>query len=213
MKMRRAHANRKRVRGDVDDEEEPEEDLDKVVRQISNRVYFHAAVSRASILALIEKLSAAENAALTMFPRATDAFVLLYIHSEGGDAYAGLSGMNHIQQSKVKIITVSDGFVASAATFLLLGGMRRYAMAHSCVLIHQVSGMFWGKYAELQDEMQNSTQLMDILKRLYREKTIMKKKKVDKMLKKELTLTAKQCVKFGLVDGMFEGANLGPKLS
>ena len=213
MRLVEKSGTKKRFRGAGDDEDESEEDLDKVVRQIGNRVYFHASVSRESILALIDRLNAAENAALTMFPRATDAFVLLFIHSEGGDAYAGLSGMNHIQQSRVRIITVSDGFVASAATFLLLGGARRYAMAHSCVLIHQVSGLFWGKYAELQDEMQNSTQLMRILRRLYRSRTKMNKKKLDRMLKKELTLTARECVKNGLVDGMFEGADLGPKLS
>lgn len=213
MRLIERSGRKKRFRGAGDDEDEPEENLDKVVQQIGNRVYFHASVSRESILALIEKLNAAENAALTMFPRATDAFVLLFIHSEGGDAYAGLSGMNHIQQSRVNIITVSDGFVASAATFLLLGGKRRYAMAHSCVLIHQVSGLFWGKYAELQDEMQNSTQLMKILRKLYRKKTKMTNKKIDIMLKKELTLTSQKCVRFGLVDGMFEGADLGPKLS
>ncbi len=204
---------RKRPRAAEDDEDESEIELDRLIKQVGNRVYFHAAVSRQSILVLIEKLHSAETAALTMFPRACDAFVMLFIHSEGGDAYAGLSGMNHIQQSRVRIVTISDGFVASAATFLLLGGVRRYAMQHSCVLIHQVSSAFWGKYVELQDEMKNSTQLMTILKKLYRQKTTMSKKKLGSMLKKELTLTAKDCLKHGIVDAMFSPSELGPKFS
>lgn len=202
--IRKMNVSKRTRRCDAEEEDDTDEvDLEKGIRQIGNRVYFHSAVTREAILMLIQKLCAAENAALTMFMRAEDAFVLLFIHSEGGDAYAGLSGMNHIQQARVRIVTVADGFVASAATFLLLGGNKRYAMQHSCVLIHQVSGLFWGKYAELQDEMQNSAQLMQTLKNLYCDKTKMTVKKVNRMLKKELTLTAEQCVKFGVVDEMF----------
>lgn len=193
-----------------EDAEDAPVDLEKTVRQMDNCVYFHTAVSRESILLLVEKIRAAETAALAMFRRATDAYILLFIHSEGGDAYAGLSGLNHIQQSRVRVITVSDGFVASAATFLLLGGVRRYAMTHSCVLIHQVSGMFWGKYAEMQDDLKNSTQLMDMLRRLYREKTIIKPKRLEKMLQGELTLSATQCLKYGIVDGMYDAAKFAP---
>lgn len=203
----------RRFRATDEDVVDGEPDLEKMVKQVDNRVYFHAVVSRPSVLLMIDKLHAAENAALTLFPRPTDAYVMLFIHSEGGDAYAGLSGMNHIENSRVPIVTISDGFVASAATFLLLGGVRRYAMPQSCILIHQVSSTFWGKYAELQDEMHNSTQLMTTLVNLYRRKTHLKRQRVKKMLTKELTLTATKCVKRGIVHALFRSAEFAPKFS
>ena len=134
-----------------------------------------------------------------------DPYIVMFIHSEGGDAYSGLSGMNHIQSSSVPIYTVSDGFVASAATFLLLGGAKRFAMPHSTILIHQLSTAFWGKYADLIDEMANTHQLMNTLRTLYKKHTTLRKKKLEQLLQKELTMTADQCMKHGFVQGLFEG--------
>ena len=62
----------------------------------------------------------------------------LYIHTEGGDAYAGLSAMDHIKNLKVPVYTVVDGSCASAGTFILMGGEKKYALPNSSVLIHQI---------------------------------------------------------------------------
>lgn len=189
----------KRHRNATTDEEDDGEGKDasnELVHQSKNRVYFHAPVNRKTILALVKSLEDAQvHAQTNCLPR----HVLLFIHSEGGDAYAGLSGMNHIQTASVPVITIADGFVASAATFLLFGGYKRYCMPHSVVLIHQVSTGFWGKHAELIDEMQNSNQLMDTIRSLYASRSSLKKKKLESILQKELTMTAQECIKAGIV--------------
>lgn len=194
--------NRRRVSSD-EDEDSSEETPDvesSMVRQFRNRVYFHSEVNRKSVLDMVEKLSAAEAYALT---HECDS-IKLFIHSEGGDAYAGLSGMNHIQTCRVPVTTIADGFVASAATFLLLGGRVRFGMEHSTILIHQVRTGFWGKFADLVDEMQNSEQLMNILRSIYSTHTCIKKKRLDTILNKELTMTATQSIENGIIQGIYK---------
>ena len=85
--------------------------------------------------------------------------IFLYIHTDGGDAYAGLSAMDHIKNMRVPVHTVVDGLCASAGTFILMGGEKKYALRHSSVLIHQLRLGFWGTYEDLKDEMQNSDKI------------------------------------------------------
>ena len=121
----------------------------------ANRVYFYADVSRKNILELYKKLTEARE----YCGKANCNTIYLFIQSDGGDAYAGLSAMDHIQQSIIPITTVIDGSVASAATFMALGGHQRLTMTHASILIHQISTGFWGKYEDLVDEMENSRNL------------------------------------------------------
>lgn len=195
-RFRPHHPHRRRADdGDSDDEDK----TDESVIQIRNNVYFHSPVTRESILCLIQKLDEAATFALTH-----DTTIRLFIHSEGGDVYAGLSGMNHIQTCRCKVRCIADGFVASAATFLLLGGHERCGMKHSTILIHQLSTGFWGKFVELKDEVANSEQLMAILCDLYTTKTRLNRKKIERIMEKELTMTSEQCLDIGVYDSIFE---------
>jgi ATP-dependent protease ClpP protease subunit len=183
-----------------DDDDGDDDSYDQLmIWQTRNRVFFHVAITRRSIILLLQRLEEAQSYALI---NKCD-HVLLFLHSEGGDAYAGLSGMNHIECARVPIHTIADGLVASAATFLLLAGSTRYSMRHSSVLIHQMSTGFWGKYADMIDEMQNTHQLMDAFRRIYTSKTKIRKKKLETILNKELTMTASQCLEFGITDAIY----------
>ena len=175
-----------------DDEDEPDAD---VVRQQGNTVFFHADVTKLSVAMLLKSLADASAAALhtPIAPR-----VYLYIHSAGGDVYAGLSAMDHIARSTIPVVTIADGFVASAATLMLLGGETRYGMPNSTVLIHQLSTGFWGKFVDLQDEVVNSTKLMATLRTVYKERTKLTKKKVMQVLLKELTINYEEAIEAGI---------------
>ena len=177
MYVSQKHRRHKRHRANDDDDNASDDDESPEVIQIRNRVYFHCPVTRKTVLALIQKLEEAETYALTN----EQPSIYLFIHSEGGDAYAGLSAMNHVQTRRLPVDTVADGFVASAATFILLGGRVRYGMRHAAVLIHQLTTGFWGKFEFMKDEVTNSAQLMDTFRDLYTRETRMKKKKVNKV--------------------------------
>ena len=125
--------------------------------------------------------------------------IFLHIQSSGGDAYAGLSGMTTIHNCRVPVVTIVDGFVASAATFLVLGGHERWMQKHANMLIHQIRTEFWGRYDELKDEMYNSEHLMKMLKTIYKTNSTMPKKTINCILKKEMYLSSSECFNYGLV--------------
>jgi ATP-dependent Clp protease protease subunit len=182
-------------------EEESTTDLN--IEVINNRIYFYEEINTKSVLYLCKCLRTLEIKLLNLqndYSLNEPPPIYLHIQSSGGDAFAGLSAMNVIENTKVKVVCVVDGFVASAATFLLLGATGgRLMRKNSTVLIHQIRTEFWGRYSELQDEMHNSQNLMKNIKRIYKKKSSMPLDRIDTILNKEVYLTHKQCLKYGLV--------------
>ena len=63
--------------------------------------------------------------------------------------------LDFIKNSKIPVHTVVEGRVASAASMMSVVGKRRYMSRHSRILIHQLTGGFWGKMSELEDNMED----------------------------------------------------------
>lgn len=195
----------KRSRGffDGNDDSDDGQTEYEPVLQIDNSVLFYGDVSQANIMKLLKALSAASNEALKRAHWPCDARIYLYIQSSGGDAFAGLSAMDHIRLNPIPIIAIADGFVASAATFMLLGAYERKALHNAKILIHQLTTGFWGKYSDLLDEMENSTELMGTIKTLYQNNTKLNAKQLRRLLKKELHMSAQQALVAGIVDDIW----------
>jgi len=126
--------------------------------------------------------------------------IVLHINSPGGSMMSGLNVMDAILACKSDVITVVEGAAASAATFLSVVGKKRYITPHSIMLIHQLRSMFMGKYDELQVQKRNADMLMGIIEEIYGKYTKIPSKKLKTILKRDLFLTAQQCLKYGLVD-------------
>jgi len=187
---RRALRQAKRARLADKEEEEDDDDEEALVSVVHDRVYFYADVSKTSILRLFKSMhDAASNAARTGRAR-----IFLHIQSDGGCAYAGLSAMHHIRHFHMRVVTVGDGYLASAASLLFLGGHERWLPVHADVLIHQVRASFIGKYDELCDEYRNTTRIMDALKEIYTTETTMTVEQVTRCLTTEETLSARACL-------------------
>ena len=192
---------RKRPRHSIVEAGEEGEEAEAIqsVTVEGNCVYFYADVTKDTVRQLSKCLREATQCALKHAHTLQDPVVFLYIHSDGGCAFPGLSAMDWIKQNRVPVTCIADGMVASAATFMLLAGARRCAHAHSFVLIHQLSTSFYGKYADLVDEMQNSQSLMDMIRKIYREQTAMTSKRIKQLLNKELLMDADMCLQEGFV--------------
>ena len=100
----------------------------------------------------------------------------------------------------MQIITTIDGCAASAATLMSIVANRRLIHEHSFMLIHQLSSGMWGKYEELKDDMKNNNLLMKTIKDIYQKHTKIPKTKLNQILKHDLWLDAKTCLRYGLVD-------------
>ena len=197
----RARSPRRSPRSAGSDEEEGSEETAGITRQ-GCTIYFFASVTRETIHALLTKLSEANAHAAAQATPACSPGVTLYIQSEGGDAHAGLSGMDHIRTNLFPVTCVADGFVASAASFLLVAGAKKLCFQNATVLIHQISTGFEGKYNEMVDEVKNSSEVMRQMRRAYLSSTRMSEKQLDRLLKKEISLSSEQCVKLGVVEGV-----------
>jgi ATP-dependent protease ClpP protease subunit len=171
-----------------------------------NRIYFYGEVTKESILTLNKQLDeTARN--LRVFQVNYDVPVpppiRLYIQSEGGDLIAALSTLGRIDELKNKgmeVHTIVEGIAASAATLISIGGSKRYIRRHATMLIHQLRSGFWGTYAEFQDETENVALLMKEMRNIYSHYTKCKGKILDGILKRDLYLSADECLKMGLAD-------------
>ena len=180
------------------DEEVVEVELNDEITSSKNKVYFHCEVSRKNILKLCMELEKAVKYVREYMD--DDSRIHLYLHTEGGDLYAGLSGMNHIKNCKVPVVTHVDGFVASAGTYMLLAGEKRVMSKYSQVLIHQLRSGVIGTYNEILEESANCTKIMNMGVRFYNEYCKIPKKVLDNLLKKEVYLDPEECLKYKIID-------------
>ena len=77
---------------------------------------------------------------------------------------------------------------------------KRSIGKYSKMLIHQLSGSNYGKYTELEDDMENNRNLMNTIKEIYKIHTKVPMKKLNEILKRDLWFDSKTCLELGLVD-------------
>jgi ATP-dependent protease ClpP protease subunit len=178
-------------------DEEVDNEFDSKIKKLGNKIYFYSDITGESILYLKQLLhelhiELIENSIKYQF----EPIIELRIQSNGGDLFAGLDSYNFIKNFPIDIYTYIDGFIASSATFLYLGGKKRYISENSYVLIHQLTTGTWGPYSILQDEMQNNTKLMKKIIDTYKEHINMPKKTLNKILKNEMYLDYEECINY-----------------
>ncbi|QOR60222.1 hypothetical protein [Bathycoccus sp. RCC716 virus 1] len=185
----------------------PTEDTDefKVSRVVGNEIFYCGEITEVDILEFIEDFKKLEIELLKKKAELIGYEPVIHVHicSEGGDLFAGISAMNIIEKSRVKVVTIAQGVCCSAATFLLLGGHERRIGKNAHVLIHQITtNGFWGKYEELKDEMKSCDKFMDMVIKTYKEKTTIPQKQFKKIMKRDMYLDAQECIKYNVVDSI-----------
>ena len=106
-----------------------------------------------------------------------------------------------MRKTNVHVTTIAEGTCCSAATFMLLGGDKRLMGKHAHVMIHQLSTCFFGKFQELRDEMVTCKKLMKTMKKVYMKETEIPKNTFKELMKKDVYLNARECIKYGIVHG------------
>lgn len=167
-----------------------------------NRIYFYSGVTRPKILKLNKGIfnlntnMLAKSGPLEYKPPP----IMLHINSYGGSVFAGLSAVDYIKNSKIPVHTIIDGCAASAATLMSCVAHRRYMHKNACMLVHQLSGLMWGKFQEMKDDMENSEMLMKKIKDIYKQHTKIPEHEMDNILKHDIWWEAEKCLEYGLVD-------------
>lgn len=135
--------------------------------------------------------------------------IVLDITSPGGYVYSGLALYDIIRNynlnSKHKIIAKASGFIASAATMVILACDERIAGKNTTFMIHSIASWTGGKLQDIEDDLEETKRLADIMKNIYTERTnitLKQLKEIDK-LKKDWVLTADEAKDVGLITNIF----------
>ena len=192
----------KRKRNDNDIDNEEENTNNKQIYINNNQIYYYSDVNSESILELIKSIDECKKYVLSNSNDMDDMLpIYLHICSDGGDVYPALAVIDHILNSKIKIITVCEGCVASAGVLISLAGHERYIRNHGYMLIHEIRSSCWGKYQECKDDMTNNNVLMRDLKKYMNKrcKNKLLKQNIDTLLERDIIWDSATCLKYGLI--------------
>ena len=187
------------------DESEVDEASESNITRENNHIYFYSDIDQASIYTLNVQLREAEEYCyMTAFRLNIDTIpIYLHINSGGGSILDAFAAIDYICNSRVPVHSIIEGSSASAGTLLSVVCEKRYIRPTSYMLIHQLSSSLWGKMCEIEDEVQNLTDLMTRIRKIYMERSKMSKKTMDNLLKRDLWLDAQTSIKHGLVDELW----------
>jgi len=131
----------------------------------------------------------------------------MYINSPGGSVTAGLAIYDTMQFVKPPVSTLCVGQAASMGSLLLAAGAKgkRYALPHSRILIHQVSGGFEGQASDIEIHAREALRLREILNDILAHHTGQNAKKVEKDTDRDNFMSATQAVEYGLIDEVISG--------
>lgn len=182
-------------------------DSSKGVSREKNHIYFYDDVSTESCLELNRELMAVvkELQKYSIDYNCESPKIYLHINSYGGELLACFSTIDYIKNSPIPVVSIIEGCAASAATLISVVASERYMTESSWMLIHQLSGGYWGKYEEMEEDLENSRKFMEKIYEIYEEHTKLKKEELKKILKKDEWWDYKTCLKYGLIDGVNNG--------
>jgi len=169
---------------------------------VTNHIYYYSSVNKKSAQELNIKLKEVENKLLNKFkdcPQHQE-YIYLHINSFGGSVFSAFSVIDTIKNLKVPVVSIIEGAAASAATLISVVCDYRIIYQTSYMLIHQLSSGSWGKMSELEDEMENLKELMNAIRKIYKEHANIPDGEIDEILKHDIWWNSDIALSKGLVD-------------
>ena len=128
--------------------------------------------------------------------------IFLYINSPGGSVTAGLAVYDTMQYIRPEVSTLCVGQAASMAAWLLAAGAprKRFALPHARIMIHQPLGGVQGQATDIDIQAREILRLREQMNNILVRHTGQSLKKVEKDTDRDMFMTGKQAVEYGLVD-------------
>jgi ATP-dependent Clp protease protease subunit len=133
--------------------------------------------------------------------------VQLYIHSPGGEVYAGLAIYDAMQQISAPVSTVAVGRAASFGTVVLAAGQpgMRYALPSATIHMHQPFGGAQGQVSDLMIQVSEYTRLRAYVNDIFVRHTGQPLEVIERDTDRDFYLTASAAVEYGLIDSVLAG--------
>lgn len=128
--------------------------------------------------------------------------IKIMIDSYGGMVYQILGLLAIIDKSETPVHTYVTGAAMSCGFMLLIHGHRRFAYKYATPLYHQVGSAAFGKVKDMEEKLEETKRLQELLERLTLEKTKITAKKLERIYKtkKDWYMTAEEALKLKVVD-------------
>lgn len=134
--------------------------------------------------------------------------ITLFINSPGGYLYSAYQLIDTIKQSIIPVVTIGQGYVASAALMILMSGVKKHRMvSETCsIMSHQYSQGLGGKEHELVSSMKDIGIESDKMINHYKKCTGKSEKYIRKHLlqQSDCYLTPQEAISHGLIDSVLE---------
>ena len=135
-----------------------------------------------------------------------DRDIKLYVNSPGGSVTAGLAIMDTMDYIKPEVSTICVGMAASMGAVLLSAGAKgkRFALANSEIMIHQVLGGAEGQASDIKIRAERILKMKDQLNEILAKNTGQPMSKIEKDTDRDYFMTAEEAKKYGLVDKLIK---------
>ncbi|MBN1562359.1 MAG: ATP-dependent Clp protease proteolytic subunit [Anaerolineae bacterium] len=133
--------------------------------------------------------------------------IQMYINSPGGVIYAGLAIYDTMRQISAPVMTVAVGLTASFGTVLLTAGTkgRRFALPNATVHMHQPwSSGGGGQATDIEIQAREILRQRDLLNNILVERTGQPIERIEEDTDRDVYMTARQAVDYGLIDNVLE---------
>jgi ATP-dependent Clp protease protease subunit len=139
--------------------------------------------------------------------------IQMYIHSPGGQIYAGLAIYDTMQMIPNPISTLAVGVTASFGTVLLAAGSKgqRYALPHATIHMHQPLGGAQGQASDIEIQAREILRLKSRLNNILSDATNQPLEVIERDTERDFYMDAAQAVDYGLVDKVLIAPNKAVK--
>lgn len=132
--------------------------------------------------------------------------IQMYVHSPGGEVYAGLAIYDAMQAISAPVSTTAVGVTASFGTVVLVAGEpgMRYALPNSTVHMHQPLGGAQGQATDIVIRANEIQRLKDRLLDIFVRHTGQPRDIIERDSDRDIYLSAQQAVEYGMVDAVLQ---------
>ena len=166
-------------------------------------VYLYSVIDDESARSLTSRVTEA-NA-----DHSTEAPIVVHINSPGGYVVSALTIVYAIQTSRRPVVTLVEGWAASAAAIIFLAGVRRIIAPHATVLFHEHSQATWGRLGDLGTQLVQATSFGTGMADYVLKRTKIRRDALQRLLRRDKLLDADTCVRWGVAHRLLVGAKLG----
>ncbi len=132
--------------------------------------------------------------------------ICVYINSPGGSVSAGLGIYDTIKRLKCDVSTVCVGMAASMGAFLLAAGTKgkRYSLANSQIMIHQVLGGASGQTSDVAIEVDHMLKVKHRINKLMAGFTGKSEQQIETDTDRNKWMFAEDALEYGIIDAVID---------